>query len=193
MVSALYPPDLLPLRWTVAQYDRLFASGHLTEDNKVELLAGVILPKLRCDSVHDYVRMQIVKLAVLQGGEEVQVGTKSAIVVGDYSMPEPSMWMSRVGSGGHRDERIRARDVALVVEVSGRSQHRDRELKLPIYAAARIPEFWIVDVKKESLSVLTEPGTIDGKEDYAREVSYGVGEAFEHETLGRVEVGALLR
>jgi Uma2 family endonuclease len=45
----------------------------------------------------------------------------------------------------------RAADVLLVVESAASSLKSDRHVKLPIYAAAGIAEYWIVDLNDKSL------------------------------------------
>jgi Uma2 family endonuclease len=45
----------------------------------------------------------------------------------------------------------------LVVEVADTSLHRDRMVKLPRYAAAGVPETWIVDLNGGAVEVYREP------------------------------------
>ena len=45
----------------------------------------------------------------------------------------------------------------LVLEISDTSLRYDRDVKLGVYAAARIPEYWILDLKDSALLVFREP------------------------------------
>ena len=45
----------------------------------------------------------------------------------------------------------------LVIEVSVTSHARDRDVKAPLYAAAAIPEYWLLDVPAGTLEVRREP------------------------------------
>jgi Uma2 family endonuclease len=47
------------------------------------------------------------------------------------------------------------------------SRYRDRDVKLPIYASAGIPEAWLLDVSAERLEVHRHP-TPDGYQDMRR-------------------------
>jgi Uma2 family endonuclease len=48
-------------------------------------------------------------------------------------------------------------DVLLIVEVADSSRAFDREVKVPLYARAGIPEVWVVDIIDEILEVHHEP------------------------------------
>ena len=48
---------------------------------------------------------------------------------------------------------------ALVVEVADTSLSYDREIKIPRYAAAGIPEAWLVDLVGDAVSVCRRPGS----------------------------------
>jgi Uma2 family endonuclease len=50
-----------------------------------------------------------------------------------------------------------AADVLLVIESAASSIKSDRHVKLPIYAAAGIPEYWIVDLNEKTLEIHREP------------------------------------
>ena len=45
----------------------------------------------------------------------------------------------------------------LVIEVAISALHYDREYKLPLYASARVPEYWIVDAEANTVEVYTKP------------------------------------
>ncbi len=45
----------------------------------------------------------------------------------------------------------------LIIEAAESSLRRDQQIKIPIYAAAAIPEYWIADLEREILIVHREP------------------------------------
>ena len=51
-----------------------------------------------------------------------------------------------------------AKDVLLVIEVADTSLERDRDVKIPGYAAAGIPEAWLVDLATDAISMYRAPG-----------------------------------
>ena len=72
-------------------------------------------------------------------------------------MPEPDVSVVR---GQSRDftEQPDAGDVALVVEVAEKSLVFDRTEKLNMYAAGRIPVYWIVNPVDRQVEVYSGPG-----------------------------------
>ena len=50
-----------------------------------------------------------------------------------------------------------SQDVLLIVEVADSSLPVDRSVKLPLYAASRIAEYWIVDLTNNAIELYTEP------------------------------------
>ena len=48
-------------------------------------------------------------------------------------------------------------DTLLAIEVSDTSLRYDRDVKSGVYAAARVPEFWIVDLAGDALLVFRDP------------------------------------
>jgi len=56
-----------------------------------------------------------------------------------------------------RVELMEPRDALLVVEVMDSSVYRDRSVKLPLYARARVPEVWLVDVSLDTVEICREP------------------------------------
>ena len=60
----------------------------------------------------------------------------------------------------------------------------DRSIKTEIYAQAGVPEYWIVDVRRRQVEVLTHP-TRTG---YARIVTRGSGELLRPTQLRRLAI-----
>jgi len=48
-------------------------------------------------------------------------------------------------------------DVYLIIEISDTTLAYDRGTKLPLYAAHRIPEVWIIDVGENPVEIYREP------------------------------------
>jgi hypothetical protein len=82
-------------------------------------------------------------------------GTQFALIAGAWSVPEPDV---AVVPGTLDDyEHAHPTTALLVVEVSNTSLKQDRLSKSRIYAAASIPEYWIVNLRESVVEVMRDP------------------------------------
>ena len=70
-------------------------------------------------------------------------------------MPEPDLAVLP----GEPDDYVdhHPSEALLVVEVTDTSQHHDRKRKPGIYAFAGIPEYWILNLRRDAVEVLRDP------------------------------------
>jgi len=74
----------------------------------------------------------------------------------DESEPDPDV---SVAAGRlHRRAEAKPSHLALVVEVAASSLTLDREQRGSLYARARLPEYWIVNLVDRVLEVYRDPG-----------------------------------
>ena len=144
-----------PTRLTVERYLGLVEAGLLSEDDRVELLAGVIVAMTPSNPPHDTGVTLATHVLIRAVGEQATVRTQCSLIVGRWSLPEPDV---AVVPGSPRDYSERHPETALlVVEVADTSLQQDRLTKGAIYAAAAIPEYWIVNLRGRVLEVMRDP------------------------------------
>jgi Uma2 family endonuclease len=78
-------------------------------------------------------------------------------------------------------------DIHLLIEVADTSLEKDQKVKLPLYAAAGIPEVWIVNLPEQQLEQYTEPAA----EGYRSIRIYRAGDRLEQKWIGVLEMGRL--
>jgi len=153
------PPEESPpfpvRRWTVAEYRQLAESGILTEDDRVELLEGWIVPKMTHNPAHDSTVQRLLRPLLMALPAQWDLRVQSAIDTDD-SEPEPDLAIVRGDSDKYLSEHPTAGDVALAVEVADSSLRKDRA-KARIYASAGIPCFWIINVNDRQIELHTDP------------------------------------
>jgi len=67
--------------------------------------------------------------------------------------------------------------VFLIIEVADTSLQKEREIKLPCYAASGIPELWIVNLVGKIVEVYSEPLTFaNGISGYRERIDFEFGE-----------------
>lgn len=130
----------------VRQFHRMMAAG-IFEDQTVELVAGRIyamtdLPPhtFAVETFHESLRAMLAR-------DQWTIREEKPILIGRYWAPKPDLSVLRGNSANYATRQPRARDVALLVEVSDTTYHRDRGRKWRRYAAAGIPVYIIVRLK----------------------------------------------
>lgn len=158
-LAATPPPALAVRRFTVDDFDRMIAAGIFDEDERVELIDGVIVEMTPIGDVHAscVLRLNHLLNARLQGRAWVQVQGPIRLHADDPSRPEPDLTVVRPREDYSRRERPRADDILVVIEVADTSAERDRRIKLPKYARAGIGESWVVDLGADCVMVGRDP------------------------------------
>lgn len=143
-------------RFTVADYQRLGEVGILTEDDRVELIAGEIIAMTPIGPKHLRCINRLTHAAVQAVGDRASVSVQNPIRLANDSEPQPDLTVLR--GRGEENTMPTAADVLLAIEVADTSLAYDRGVKLPLYAAAGIPESWLIDVAGEKIERHSEPG-----------------------------------
>ena len=153
------PPAMAVRRFTVDDFDRMIAAGIFSEDERVELIDGVIVEMTPIGDAHAscVLRLNHLLNARLQGRAWVQVQGPIRLHADDPSRPEPDLTVVRPREDYYRRERPRADDILVVIEVADTSAERDRRIKLPKYARAGIRDCWLVNLEADCLLVGREP------------------------------------
>jgi Uma2 family endonuclease len=142
--------------FTVEEYHRMAEAGILHEDDRVELIAGKIIQMAAIGSRHAACVKRLIKLLVREVGDSGVVGAQDPIILPDSSEPEPDVTVLRPRDDFYAAGHPVPEDVLLLIEVSDTSLEYDRELNLPLYARAGIPEVWIVDLQRREISLYTQ-------------------------------------
>ena len=147
--------DVVRRRFTVDEYLHMAEAGILTKRDRVELLDGEIVEMTPIGRSHAISVAALNRALVTGVGSHAVIWPQLTIRLSTRSAPEPDLAVLRRRS--YREAYPTSDDVLLIVEVSDSTLRRDRELKLPLYAAAGIPEYWIVDVQNETVEVYKDP------------------------------------
>jgi Uma2 family endonuclease len=99
---------------------------------------------------------RLAELGILHEDDGI-VRVQNPVVLADRAEPEPDLAVLRPRGDGYRRSHPRPADVLLVIEVADASLEYDRDVKLPPYAAAGIPEVWLVDLDGETITAYGKP------------------------------------
>jgi Uma2 family endonuclease len=179
-------PALIP----AAEYVRLIEAGVLGTDDRVELLGGVIVAMPSPNPPHATATMLATEALQRAVRSRAAVRTQQALALGAWSIPEPDVAV--VPGSLHDYANAHPTHAWLVVEVSDWSLKADRLSKSRIYAAAGVPEYWIVNLRDRVIEVMGDPDAAAARYRTARVCP--PGETLELAALpgARVEVGEIL-
>jgi Uma2 family endonuclease len=141
--------------FTVAEYERMVEAGILSEDERVELLDGEINAMSPIGVPHANAVRVLTNLLVKQIGHAAIIDVQNPFRLNDNSMPQPDLAALRPRS--YRSALPTPADVLLLIEVADSSLAYDRGTKFPRYAAAGIPEAWLVDLTARIVERHSEP------------------------------------
>ena len=143
--------------FTVGEYYRMAETDILTEEDRVELIAGQIVAMSPIGSLHAACVDRLNGLLHRQQGAPFIVRVQSPIALDAYSEPEPDVVLLRPRADFYADAHPTASDVILAIEVADTSADYDHEVKVPLYAQAGIPELWLVDLQEDRIEVYARP------------------------------------
>jgi Uma2 family endonuclease len=156
MTSSQLP--LLELHeWTVSDYRQLVEVGLLDEDAKVELLKGQIVNRSPIGHAHAATVNYLNAWLVRQLSPACIINVQNPIILDDRSAPEPDLAVLRSKADFYVNDLPGAGDVVILIEIADSSLEKDLQVKAPLYAEAGIPEYWVIDLVKETLVLHRRP------------------------------------
>jgi Uma2 family endonuclease len=172
-----------PRRLSVDEYHRMIEAGILDEDERLELLEGVIVAMSPQDEPHAWPIQRLTRILTRVLRDEYDVRVQLPLTLGRSNEPEPDLAVVRAGP---RTKGRHPRTALLVIEVAKDSLRKDRTVKAALYARFRVPEYWVVNIEAEAVEVFTEPRPRSGV--YGRARAVGKGETLISESLPEVSV-----
>lgn len=154
-------------RFSVEDYHRMAEAGIFTEDDRVELIEGEVLPMSPIGSRHAACVEKLADSLKQHFNGRAMVRTQNPILLSDHSEPEPDLCVVRPRDDYYASGKPTAADTLLVIEVADATLEYDRQIKLPLYARHGIAEAWLVDLVTNRVEVHRQP-TRDGYEQVQR-------------------------
>jgi Uma2 family endonuclease len=150
-------PRLLKGPFTVGDYHRMAETGVLRQDVRVELLDGQVALMSPIGSPHAGCVNRLTQMLALATAGRATVGIQNPVVLDDFSEPQPDVAVLKYRSDGYAERHPRPADVLVLIEVTVTSACIDRDVKLPLYARAGVPEVWLVDLEADTVEIYREP------------------------------------
>jgi Uma2 family endonuclease len=144
-------------RFSVDEYDRMVEAGILREDERIELIEGEIIQMAAVGGPHVSCVIRLTDELSQWSAGRFMVSVQNPVRLGPHSEPEPDIAILRRRSALYTAGLPGPEYVLLLIEVADSSLGYDRGTKLPLYAAAGIPEVWIANLTAECVEVYRRP------------------------------------
>jgi Uma2 family endonuclease len=146
-------PGPRALLWTVEQFHYLGDLG-MFEGRRAMLIDGVIIEDAPMNPPHAIAATKTEDAVREAFGKRYHVRVSKPLVLGQTTDPEPDVAVVVGRPGDYTEHPTTA---ALVVEVSDSSLRYDTTVKVGLYAAGGVPEYWVLDVTARQLLVYRDP------------------------------------
>lgn len=195
LLTRQVPTNTFPslYQFSVEQYLLMGKAGVFDREKRVELIHGWVVQKMVRYPPHDGTLGWLDRWFTRHLPQDWLVRCQMALLLPD-SVPEPDLAIVRGPAETYYQRHPQPRDAALAVEVAEASLAFDREEKGPLYAEARLREYWVVNIVELQIEVYTQPkaGKASGyrhREDYRRGKSVPV--VLDGQEIARIKVAEL--
>jgi Uma2 family endonuclease len=143
--------------FNVTEYHQMASAGILTERDRVELIAGEIIPMSPIGYRHASTVARLDDLFADRLGKQALRWIQNPITIDDKSEPQPDVVLLHPRSDYYAAGHPQPDDIYLLIEVAETSIEYDRAVKIPLYAGAGIQEVWLIDLNENCLEVYRFP------------------------------------
>jgi Uma2 family endonuclease len=145
-------------RFTVERFHQMTEAGIFGPDDRIELMDGEIVEMSPIYPPHSSRVGRLTHLCVLRFGDRCVVSIQGPLDVDAHTEAYPDVLLLRPRDDFYAARHPRAEDVLLVVEVSDTTVRYDTRVKAPRYAAAGIADYWLVNLRRNTITVFRDPG-----------------------------------
>jgi len=179
-------------RVSVSMYHEMIDAGILGEDDRVELLEGVLVKKMPKNASHRLAKMLLLKALerIMPSGWFISI--EDPITMSE-SEPEPDLAVVRGDVLDYSTRHPMVRDVAIVIEVSDTSLAVDQSTKRDLCAKESVAIYWIVNIPERRIEVYTDPSASKYLSQIVYDGIQAVPVVLDGQSVGAIPVNEILR
>lgn len=144
-------------KFTAEEYHWMVRVGILREDDRLELIEGEIVEMPPIGPEHASTTDATNEIFVHRFSDVARVRVQNPIRLDGSNEPEPDIALVRRRADAYRTALPGPDDIFLLVEISDTALATDRDVKVPLYARAGIPEVWLIDLPHRLLHIYRAP------------------------------------
>ena len=149
--------QLVRHQFTVKQFHQMAESGILSENDRLELIRGEMIDMSPIGTRHSGCVLFLTNLLAFLLAGRALINVQNPVELDETSEPQPDIALLKPRPDFYRNSHPQPEDIFLLIEVADTTIKYDREVKIPLYAEANIPEVWLIDVNQEVIEVYRNP------------------------------------
>lgn len=183
-------PPLMRKKFRTDEVYQMMKIGILPEESGWELIDGEIIHRMSIGSKHASVVRRLEKFLERNFGDFMMISSQNPIHIDEHNEPEPDIALLKPRDDFYAERHPEPQDVLLVAEVSDSTLEYDRETKKALYAEAGIKEFWLINLKQNTIETYTDPANGE----YYQMRIFGRGEILQSKHIEKMslEVNGIL-
>ena len=185
--------EMTKRRFCVKDFYLMDKAGVFCENDRVELVDGEFVEMAPIGSYHNGSVNALNRIFARAVPEDVTVQVQGPLRVDGSTVFQPDLAILRPREDDYFESNPTPEDALLVIEVSDSTLAYDRNVKIPKYAQAGVPEVWQVNLPYGFIDRYTDPDTAAGR--YRSVIRYSRGQRITPAQLRDVtfEVNDVLR
>ena len=156
-LEKIQKPPLMRKKFRTDEVYQIMKSGILPEESGWELIDGEIIHRTKIKSKEAGAVRKLNKLLSVLFGSDSIISIHNPIHIDEHNEPEPDIALLTPHDDFYAEKHPESHEVLLVIEVSDSTLEFDREIKKAIYAEAGIKEFWLINLKQETVETYSDP------------------------------------
>ena len=177
---------IVPRLFTRVEYYAMAKAGIIGYDERLQLIEGEIVAMAPMGNRHaaaiEAAPEELLLNGIVQRGASVR--SQTPIRISEALDPEPDAMVLKRRDDRYAQDAPRPEDVLLIVEISDSTLNYDVDVKIPMYAAAGIPELWIMNLREDVIDSHSDPSS----EGYRATRRYQLGDVIAPLAFPDVEI-----
>jgi len=179
--------DIIPRKITVTEYHRMAEAGIIRDDERLELLDGMLVPMSPIGAKHWVMHALIVDYLIGVLGDRALVAGNASLELGAHNEPQPDVLIvPRKAAAYMYGPKPRHDELYALIEVADSSLRKDLGFKRELYRQYAILDYFVVDLKRDVLLRFSTES--DGG--YSFPVQLRAGDRFSLQALPDIELAA---
>jgi len=146
------------LRWRLAEFERLIDLGIFSEEDRIELIEGELVPMAAKGNRHELVRDELQNWIMRRLPETLRLSSEIGWrPPGADTYIEPDLLICPMAFKGVT---VAPPDVLLAIEVAHSSLRFDTTTKANLYASLGVRDYWVVNAEALTTRVHRQPSSI---------------------------------